>query len=83
MANRNYNDPLYKSFRQKVRNRDKCCKWVGCNKTKKLQVHHILPWDKFPLLRYDENNGITLCREHHKMVTGHELTFAKALRDLI
>ena len=80
---RNYNDPEYKKFRQKVRNRDKCCKWPNCKARRKLQVHHILPWNDFPLLRYSETNGITLCKTHHKMVTGHELTYAKFLRDLI
>lgn len=82
-ANRDYSDPYYKGFRQRVRNRDKCCKWPNCKKKKKLQVHHILPWQQFPLLRYEDRNGILLCKEHHKMVTGKELIYAKFLKDLI
>lgn len=30
-----------------------------------LEVHHILPWKDFPEERYNINNGITLCHEHH------------------
>ena len=31
----------------------------------KLQVHHIKPKAQFPDLRFDYDNGITLCLEHH------------------
>lgn len=31
----------------------------------KLEAHHILEYAKFPELRYDINNGITLCHFHH------------------
>lgn len=80
---RNYKDPSYKNFRNNVRNRDKFCRWPNCLCKKKLQVHHILPWKTHPTLRYDENNGITLCKKHHKIVTGHELTYASFLKGLI
>ena len=81
---REYSDPHYKKFRQDVRNRDnRCCKWPGCGKRKTLQVHHILPWQQYPMFRYEVENGITLCKHHHKEVTGHELTYAKFLSSLI
>ena len=84
MSRRDYNDPFYKKFRQSVRNRDKRkCQWPDCGARKRLQVHHILPWEQFPLLRYEVNNGITLCRKHHTLITGHELTYAKFLGSLI
>ena len=83
MTRRSYNDQLYAKFRYDVRKRDKRCKWPNCCKNKKLQVHHILPWKTYPLLRYQTTNGITLCLAHHKMVTGHELTYAKFLLSLI
>lgn len=35
-----------------------------------LQAHHIQPWAKFPELRYEPTNGITLCRNCHQ--TEHE-----------
>lgn len=77
---RNYEDPLYKKFRNDVRNRDgRKCKWNNCGSRKKLAVHHILPWAKFPMLRYQVSNGITLCKKHHRIVTGRELHFAPLL----
>lgn len=31
----------------------------------RLEAHHILSWGENPKLRYDINNGITLCHFHH------------------
>jgi 5-methylcytosine-specific restriction endonuclease McrA len=85
MSNREYKyDDHYSNFRRAVRARDKkCCKWPGCGQRKKLQVHHILPWQTHPLLRYETSNGILLCKVHHKQVTGNELSFANFLASLI
>jgi predicted restriction endonuclease len=70
---RNYDDPLYKDFRRKVLSRDKHkCQWYGCNSKKRLNVHHIKRWVDCPGLRFDINNGITLCRAHHDMIKGDE-----------
>jgi hypothetical protein len=81
---RDYNDPQYKKFRNEVKNRDnRTCKWPSCRCKKKLNIHHILPWAKFPLLRFIVSNGITLCKKHHKVVTGKELQFAPMLAGLI
>lgn len=30
-----------------------------------IEAHHILGWEEYPKLRYEVNNGITLCRAHH------------------
>lgn len=70
---RNFDDPQYKKWRQNVYKRDKyCCKWPGCNNNKKLNAHHIKKWADYPGLRFEINNGITLCKDHHKMITGME-----------
>jgi len=37
----------------------------------KLQAHHILPFAKFPELRFAINNGITLCKECHKKTNSY------------
>lgn len=76
---RNYQDPIYKEWRKKVYARDKhCCRWPGCNKRRGLQAHHIMKWSDYPGLRYEVGNGITLCKQHHKMVTGNEDGYASS-----
>ena len=54
----------YKNWRKKVLKRDgnKC---VKCNSDKKLHVHHIVPWIENEELRFDMNNGMTLCNSCH------------------
>jgi hypothetical protein len=44
------------NFKCKINNKD--CKG-------RLEAHHILPWVNYPELRFDINNGITLCHAHH------------------
>ena len=56
-----------KEWSIKVRNRDgnRC---VICESNKYIHSHHILPKEAklFHFLRFDINNGITLCANHHK-----------------
>lgn len=74
---RNFNDPQYKKWRTQVYERDKfTCRWPGCNKKNGLNAHHIKTWAGFPGLRFDPNNGITLCKYHHKQVHGLEEVYA-------
>lgn len=82
--NRNYNDPEYKQWRKKIYARDKyCCQWPGCDKKTKLQAHHILKWSSFPGLRYHIDNGITLCKDHHKFITNNEDAYINFFSSLI
>ena len=70
---RNYDDPQYKKWRLSIYKRDKFkCQWPGCVASKKLNAHHIKRWADCPGLRYDVNNGITLCKDHHKSINGIE-----------
>jgi len=81
---RNYEDLDYKVFRRAVRKRDqKTCKWPECGRKRAIQVHHIYPWAQFPTLRYTVDNGICLCKIHHKVVTKNELEYARFLKLLI
>lgn len=81
---RNYNDPEYKKWRKKIYARDKYhCQWPGCNRTKGLQAHHILKWSDFPGLRYHLDNGITLCKDHHKFITNNEDGYINFFNQLI
>ena len=79
---RDYNDPIYRKFRQNVLKRDgKKCKM--CRSRRKLVVHHIKKWGSHPGLRYSINNGITLCKSCHQKIKGqeenYELFFLKLL----
>jgi len=81
---RNYQDIHYKKWRKSVRIRDKSiCKWPHCDKTKGLQIHHILPWSLYPGLRYDINNGITLCKFHHNLIKNNETSYANFFMKLL
>ena len=57
----------YKNWRIKVFERDdytcQNCRKRGCY----LEAHHKKGWTKYPKLRYKIDNGITLCRECHKL----------------
>jgi hypothetical protein len=81
---RNYNDPLYKTFRQEVKKRDQYkCQWPGCLASKKLHVHHIKRWVDSVDLRYNINNGITLCKFHHSLIEGNENAYEAVFSKLI
>lgn len=54
----------YRKWRNQVIERDKRC--VKCGSTESLVAHHIMPFAKYPELRTDLNNGITLCDKCHK-----------------
>lgn len=59
-------------WRNKVFERDnytcqRCGARNGSGKTIYLTAHHIKSWAKYPKLRWTLNNGITLCRECHKL----------------
>lgn len=60
--------PEYKQWRSAIFKRDDfTCQ--NCGKTNcYLHVHHIKSWVKYPELRFDTKNGITLCFECHNLI---------------
>ena len=61
----------YKQWRYEVFKRDNFTCQLCSEKGGKLNADHIKPWSKFPDLRYDLNNGRTLCAQCHRGVTRH------------
>ena len=59
------NDSAYHEWVELIKKRDKICKLKNENCKGYLIVHHILPWRDYVELRYNINNGITLCQFHH------------------
>lgn len=65
---RNRQTKEYKNWREKVFKRDNyTCKKCG-KRGVEIQAHHVKPWALYPALRYEVNNGITLCNECHKEI---------------
>lgn len=74
------NTPEYKLWRLAVYQRDKfACKKCGkkLSKGRKIQAHHIRRWSDFPELRYNVNNGITLCWDCHKIMFDNEEAYVQ------
>lgn len=58
------NMPEYIAWRSAVYERDgyACCE---CGATGQLNAHHVKQWAHYPALRFDVDNGITLCPACH------------------
>ena len=57
---------LHRFWSLSVKRRDDWkCRILNSDCEGKVVAHHILGWIDFPELRYEINNGITLCHAHH------------------
>lgn len=67
------NDGGYLEWVRKVKKRDNnSCQMRDENCFGYLFVHHIKRWAEYLELRYNINNGITLCRAHHPRTKAKE-----------
>lgn len=78
------NDMAYKEWRRQVWVRDNYkCKIGNCDCKGKIIAHHILGWSLFPELRYEVNNGITLCQFHHPLKRNDEKNLSPYFQELV
>lgn len=76
--------PAYKEWRNSVFQRDGWACRMGSDDCKgQLQAHHILRWADYPELRYEVNNGITLCQAHHPRKRAEEKRLVPTFRELV
>ena len=81
---RNYDDPVYKDWRKSVYKRDKFrCQMPNCMSNFRLQAHHIRKCSSESSLRYDVDNGITLCRECHEKISGLESHYESMFNQIV
>ena len=48
-----------------------------------LTAHHIEPYRQNQSLRYDVDNGVTLCRYHHPLKRSEEIKVASSLKAIV
>lgn len=77
------NNPEYKQWREKVKERDGKCRLQNENCSGYLIVHHILGWTAYPAERYNVNNGITLCQGHHPRKRADETRLVPMFQELV
>lgn len=82
--NRKHHDSEYKQWHMNILLRDgfKCrINNQSCNG--KIITHHIFGWSLYPELRYEVNNGITLCHAHHPRKRAEEKRLIPEFQELV
>jgi hypothetical protein len=75
---------FYGIWRRSVMRRDEnICRINNKDCDGKLEVHHILSWKSHPELRFNINNGISLCHAHHPRVRSKEKRLSPYFMDLV
>jgi len=78
------NDSAYQGWRQQVWLRDNfACKIANPDCDGHIEAHHILGWSDHPELRYEINNGITLCHAHHPRKRAEEKRLSPYFQGLV
>jgi hypothetical protein len=78
------NNPNDKQWKYSVYKRDNFkCRINNQDCKGKIEAHHILSWSNFPELRYEINNGISLCHFHHPRKRNDEIKFAPIFKELV
>lgn len=74
----------YSEWRKQVLKRDgRKCRFPGCKRKSKLEVHHIIPWAASYSLRFEPSNGITLCHKCHASIKNCEYAYIGLFQTVI
>lgn len=74
----------YFFWRKSVWLRDSyACKIANPDCAGRIEAHHILGWAEHPELRYEINNGITLCHAHHPRKRAEEKRLIPTFLELV
>ncbi len=74
----------YNVWRREVWLRDNFkCKIANPDCKGRIEAHHILGWVDHPELRYQTNNGITLCHAHHPRKRAEEKRLIPTFKELV
>lgn len=77
-------DGRYREWMFSVKYRDIWkCRISNKECKERLEAHHILNWKDYPELRYDINNGITLCHAHHPRGRDNEAKLSPFFQKLV
>ena len=78
------NSPAHREWSRQVKNRDGwICKISNDDCSGQVVAHHILSWREYAELRYEINNGITLCRFHHPRKRMDEMKLSPYFQSLV
>lgn len=78
------NDSAYRAWRDDVWKRDnRKCRIADNSCNGRIEAHHILGWKDYPELRYQLNNGITLCHAHHPRKRSEEAKLSPYFQKLV
>lgn len=82
--NKDRRSSAYREWRLNIYKRDGYqCKINNKDCSGRLEVHHILGYTEHKELRYDINNGITLCHFHHPRVRDEEKRLSPYFMELV
>jgi hypothetical protein len=74
----------YMYWSKGVKDRDSWkCRLSNSDCKGRLESHHIQNWIDYPELRYEINNGITLCRFHHPLKWEEEKRMIPVFTELL
>lgn len=75
---------LHREWSKSVKNRDGWkCKVSNGGCSGQVVAHHILPWRDYEDLRYEVNNGITLCYFHHPRKRNDEISLVPVFQQMV